>query len=278
MKVKDVMQRKVTTVAEDDKLGLALQLMLWNEIRHLPVLRAADGRVTGIVSERDVLRARQGGDDGQVLERQVREFMTSPVDHIHPNAELADAAADLSTRKLGCLPVVDGGELVGIVTVSDLLGTMAQSPLKRSEPLRDGATASTLMQRDPITAHADDGLLSATSKMMAAGVRHLVVVDADGQVLGIVSDRDVRTVIGDPVAALEAAADGKASDALQRLRVEDAMTPDPRTVPIDENVRLLLDALLTDRFGALPVVDAQERLVGIVSYIDVLRHVAAAME
>jgi len=55
MKVKDVMQPSAVTVAEDESLGLALQLMLWNEIQHLPVLRPADGRVTGMISDRGIL-------------------------------------------------------------------------------------------------------------------------------------------------------------------------------------------------------------------------------
>ncbi|MDD9933395.1 MAG: CBS domain-containing protein [Myxococcales bacterium] len=276
MKVKDVMQRNVTSVAEDETLALALQLMLWNDIRHLPVVRAADGRVTGLISERDLLRARAGQADDDVMERQVRDFMISPVEHIHPNADAADAAADLSTRKHGCLPVIDGGELVGIVTVSDLLATIAQYPTGRSQPQAqpasgDGASVQELMRGEPITVFEDDFLLSAAAKMVAGGVRHMCVVDADGRLIGIVSDRDVRSAVGDPARALSTA---EPSERLAALRVVDVMTPQPRSVTADQPLSVVLDALLTDRFGAIPVVGGDDKLVGIVSYIDVLSHLA----
>jgi CBS domain-containing protein len=98
MKVKDVMQRSVATVAEDESLALALQLMLWNDVRHLPVLRPADGRATGIISERDILPAHQRHRDENVMLRPARDFMVKPPEHIDPNAPLADAAADLAPR------------------------------------------------------------------------------------------------------------------------------------------------------------------------------------
>jgi acetoin utilization protein AcuB len=271
VKVSDVMQRNVTKVAEDDNLGLALQLMLWNDIRHLPVVRPADGRVTGILSETDMLRARSTG-GAEVLDRKIREFMQSPVDHIHPNADVADAAADLSTKKMGCLPVLDAGELVGIVSVGDLLGTIAVYPTdRRPAAPSSGATAADIMHADPLVVHADDPLLSAAAKMVAAGVRHMVVVDAEQRVIGIVSDRDVRSAVGDPVLAVS---DEAPSERLAALQVQSVMTPDPRMVDQAEPVRTVLDALLTDRFGALPVTGEGDKLVGIVSYIDVLKHLA----
>src|SRR5690349_21473476 len=110
-KVRDVMQRGVTCVHETDSVALAHQLMLWNGIRHIPVLRSADDRLIGIVSERDVLRSLGAGQSAETL--WVREIMSTPVDHLNPNENVADAAADLITKQIGCLPVVDAGEVVG---------------------------------------------------------------------------------------------------------------------------------------------------------------------
>ena len=88
MKVRDVMQKHVTTIGEDESLALAQQVMLWSGIRHLPVRRKPDGRVVGIISERDVLRSFKSlGAEPEGFGRPVSEFMTSPADHIHPDAE-----------------------------------------------------------------------------------------------------------------------------------------------------------------------------------------------
>ncbi len=264
MQIRDVMQRRLTTIKASDGLSLALQIMLWGGIRHLPVTRR--GRLVGVITERDILRVRQQSEGGgSVLLGTVGDAMTSPVEHIHPDADVADAAAEMTTKKIGCLPVVSTGDLIGIVTRTDVLGSIAQYPVR---PVRGDQSAGSLMTDKPITAEADDRLVDAVTRMLQHGTRHVVVVDAERRVVGIVSDRDVRTAVGNPVQALEGAPQGSA---LASLRVSHVMTPDPRTVRESESVSAVVAILVRERFGALPVVDAQEKLLGIISYVDVLR-------
>jgi CBS domain-containing protein len=245
--------------------------MLRNDVRHLPVQRAPGGRVVGVISERDVLRAHKASPDDDVLAHPVREFMTAPVHYVHPNAPLADAAADLSAHELGCLPVIESGVLVGLITVEDVLAVVAQLPLRRTAEGAHEAVRA-LMTPNPIAAHADDSVVTTAAKMVRAGVRHVCVVDGDKRVIGILSDRDVRQVLGDPQNALAA----DVPERVAAVNVGSAMTANPRTVQEDAPVSAALDTLLTERFGALPVVDGEDRLRGIVSYIDVLRHLSDA--
>jgi CBS domain-containing protein len=268
------MQKHVTTISEDDSLALAQQLMLWSGIRHLPVRRKPDGRVIGIISERDVLRSyRQLGAEPESFGRPVSEFMSSPAEHIHPDAELADAAADMATKKLGCLPVIELGALVGIITVNDVLGSLAHYPAdyrkaQRTTP-EQGASIASIMYPEPIAMHADDHVVALAARLAQAGVRHACVVDGEGCVTGIVSDRDVRRALGDPLRALAGEA---LPSAVRELRVGQIMTHNPRTVNQDEPISTALSVLLSTRFGALPVVDERDRLRGILSYIDVLKY------
>jgi CBS domain-containing protein len=263
------MQRSVTTVGEEETLGRALQRMLRNDVRHLPVQRVPGGRVIGVISERDVLRAHKARPDDDVLAHPVREFMSAPVHSVHPNAPLADAAADLNAHELGCLPVIEGGVLVGLITIEDVLAVVAQLPLRRSA---EGAheQVGALMTLHPIAARADDTVVMTAAKMVRAGVRHVCVVDGDRRVIGILSDRDVRRVMGDPRNALAA----DVPERIAEVTVGSAMTADPRTIQEDAPLSAALDTLLTERFGALPVVDDDDRLRGILSYIDVLRHLS----
>lgn len=273
MKVRDVMQKQVITVAEDESLAVAQQQMLWSSIRHLPVRRKPDGRVIGVLSERDVLRSyKQLRAEPDGFNRPVSEFMTRPADHIHPDAELADAAADMATRKIGCLPVIEVGALVGIITTSDVLGSVAQYPSDYRRGKGAGGRAgsvATIMFPDPIAMHPDDLVVTLATRLAQAGVRHACVVDGIGCIAGIVSDRDVRRVLGDPMRALS---EDSLPPALRELRVEEIMTANPRTVLEDEPISGALSLLLSTRFGALPVVDANDSLRGIVSYLDVLKH------
>jgi len=128
------------------------------------------------------------------------------------------------------------------------------------------------MTREPVTVASDDTLLDAAARMADRNVRHLPVVDGERHVVGILSDRDVRTVVGDWLRPF------RPSDAVVRARtcrVGDAMTRDVFVVnqdaPFDEVVRVFTD----QRVGAVPVVDDTERLVGIISYVDVFRNAGA---
>lgn len=268
-KVRDVMQRGVTVIFDTDDVALAHQLMLWNRIRHLPVLRRADNKLVGVVTERDVLRALKGGPAAQ--SQAVREIMSAPADHVHPNENVADAAADLITKQIGCLPVVDAGEVVGIVTAADMLEVLAQYPAKRRLAEHDARSVAAIMYPEPIAVHADDRLVYVAQRMAQRGVRHACVVDGTGVLIGMLSDRDIRRLLGDPRRTLDS--DGLPKGA-KEARVAAAMSRHPVAVHQDDQVRGALDILLKHRFGALPVVDDDGRLRGIVSYLDVLQHFA----
>jgi acetoin utilization protein AcuB len=127
MRLHDFMSRDVETVDERTPADEAFARMRTREIRHLVVLR--DGRVAGVISERDL-----GGRRAATLSRgrTVGELMSRHAATIGSDATAREAARVLAGRSIGCLPVVDGGELVGIVTTSDLLelvGRGAEKPI-----------------------------------------------------------------------------------------------------------------------------------------------------
>lgn len=116
-KVGDVMTREVVTLAEDDDLGRVEAFLSLGRIRHLPVTR--DGRLVGLVTHRDLLRAAIGG-----VEHLVRadDVMTRDIRTVDADMQLTDAARLMLDNKFGCLPVVDENErLVGLVTEADLV-------------------------------------------------------------------------------------------------------------------------------------------------------------
>lgn len=127
MLVKDYMKRDPVTVKKDDSFRYALKLIRKEGIRHLPVL---DGkRVVGIVTDRDLRQAAPSPatsleihELNYLLERlKIETIMTKKVITVAPDTSLLDAAKLLIAHKIGCLPVVDQDELVGIITEGDLL-------------------------------------------------------------------------------------------------------------------------------------------------------------
>jgi len=267
-KVRDAMQRGVISIQDTDSVALAQQMMLWNDIRHLPVLRSSDHKLVGVVSQRDMLRALHTGAHAELP---VREIMSAPADYIHPNALVADAAADFNTKRIGCLPVVDAGEVVGMLSVSDVLGLLAQYPAKRRAVTHGKESVASIMYPEPFAVPPDDRLVMTAQRMAQRGVRHACVVDGEGAVIGIVSDRDVRRLLGDPRRTLDASGLPKGAS---EARVSAAMSRNPVVVNQDETIQAALEALIKFRFGALPVVDDDGRMRGIVSYLDALQHFA----
>lgn len=130
-RVRDIMPRKMVTISETDTLSTVEDIMTLGHVRHMPVVRA--GRLVGVVSERDLLRASlsnlsEFGNEERRAFLQVVEIarvMSSPAITISPEATVKEAALVMAERKIGCLPVVDEDELIGIITETDVLRCFA---------------------------------------------------------------------------------------------------------------------------------------------------------
>jgi CBS domain-containing protein len=126
--VEDVMTPGVATVDPNDKLAVADDVMRLGRVRHMPVVDE-EGALVGIVTQRDlfhsgVIRALGYGTHAraQALDALlVKEAMTSPVVTIGPKAPLAEAAQLMLDRKIGCIVVLDGPKILGILTEGDFV-------------------------------------------------------------------------------------------------------------------------------------------------------------
>ena len=117
----------------------------------------------------------------------------------------------------------------------------------------------------------DAHLHDALTTMNQAGYRHLPVT-ADGELVGIITDRDIRLAVNSPLVAADA--DLTRESVLDDVRVDDCMTSDPQCVSSDTPLHEVAELLMLNKFGAMPVVD-EGKLVGMISYIDFLKHYAA---
>ena len=117
--VADFMTKDLVTVRESDDVALAESLLRLGGIRHLPVVQ--QGRLVGLLTQRDVLRSGQSGKPG-ARTLLVGEVMTRDLTTVRPAMALTQAARLMLERKFGCLPVCDDeGRLVGIVTEADFV-------------------------------------------------------------------------------------------------------------------------------------------------------------
>jgi len=122
------MTKKVITVAPEDTLERAADLLAENRIHRLPVVR--DGRLVGIVSDSDIrnaaLRNSSRGAVG-VGGKAVGEIMTREVITMTPLDTVEDALLVLQKKRLGALPVIEGNRVVGIITKADVLAALVET-------------------------------------------------------------------------------------------------------------------------------------------------------
>jgi CBS domain-containing protein len=134
LKVRDIMTADATTLKRNDKLSLADDIMLLGRIRHLPVVDDGGEVLVGIVSQRDLFRDALAHALGYGRHAQrkildsilVKEVMATDVIFTSPETSLVEAARILTEKKIGCLPVVEQGRLVGILTESDFVAMIAR--------------------------------------------------------------------------------------------------------------------------------------------------------
>jgi len=131
MYVRDLMSREVVTLEAGDRLDLADDIMRLGRIRHLPVVSGEE--LVGILSQRDLFRAavssllQLGGEAERkwLATISVQSVMTPVVFTVGPDLPIRTAVGIMIDRRIGCLPVVEDGKLVGLLSESDCMTHLA---------------------------------------------------------------------------------------------------------------------------------------------------------
>jgi CBS domain-containing protein len=301
--VSDVMSRNVASVSPEAPLAEVVTLLIERGLRALPVL-APGGQVLGIITDGDLLSRgttglavrlqrslpiseRAAQIDGLASQPQrAAELMTPNPETLSDTLPLAQAAAAMAAHNRKRMPVVDiDGVLVGMVSRYDLLTTVAEGMRQRPDepldlPAGAPATVGEMMLADPLAVQADAPIAEALDALLESPLRRAVVVDADRAVVGIITDGDVlrraaRRLPGGTLSRLAAWLSGGERPA--ELQVEgygraasDAMTSPVTTVREDAPVAEAIRLMMAHKVKALPVVDADGHLAGIVGRAGVL--------
>ena len=133
MLVRDLMTDDVVAVKPTDTLAEVRDLMSERDIRHMPVV-GWDGELVGLISQRDLLRNSlieqaelPAYVEDSILEKlRVRELMNTGLASTAPDCDIREAAQVMLENKFGCLPVVEGVSLVGILTEADFVRLFAE--------------------------------------------------------------------------------------------------------------------------------------------------------
>lgn len=251
MKIKEVMSKPVV-VDKSDRISEALDLMDKYHVRRLIVRHA--GQVTGIVSLRSIcesLGSRRKYNHPPSLFH-VADAISNSFAILGPEDGLLKAIQAL--KEIDSVVVADGG-VIGAVTTADVIRHLAP----------DGPVAS--IMKMPVIAPPDARVSFIRRTMMEKGISRMPIVDG-ATLVGIVSETDVAAAMR---GVKRHSSQTHQDNNVERMIAMDIMRADVITVKPDTPIREAA-RLMTDRgIGALPVLNDQRRLVGIVTRRDIVR-------
>jgi CBS domain-containing protein len=179
MKIQEIMTKEVVYAEVPGRSSEALELILRKNISGLPVVKKGTREVMGVVTRDDFARHPEEG--------QLALLMTKEITTISPEADILEAARILENRAFRRLPVVQNGELVGILSVSDIV-RKAIAGMEIEEPIENymEEKISAIWEGTPIKV--------AFELMRLSESRALPVLDSQGKLVGVIADTDLLQV------------------------------------------------------------------------------------
>jgi acetoin utilization protein AcuB len=322
--VKDIMACHVMTLTLDDTLERCLEFMRDNNVRHVPIMDVSDEEgekpyFVGVVSQRDVFRqispylGRIGEEetDSKALRQELGQIVTINPKCVSPETRIPEMVTMMVDNHVDMAPVLDDGELVGIVTTTDVMKLFVRldairllytdsgnvEKKRRLVDLLAGASddvtaaLSSVLRRvdDIMTDHVvclteHDNLAKAMQVMQKGEFRHVPVVVEGNGLQGIISDRDILRYL--PMRSVQRRIEEKNF----RSRLFDVDRKDsslglPLGPVMSRHVFQVLPScsfykavqMLDElKISCLPVVDEEKVLRGIITVTDVMRGLLAA--
>jgi CBS domain-containing protein len=321
---RDIMNTEVGTLTLDDRVSRCLKVMDSRKVRHVPVMDVPDEddkkpRFVGIVSQRDVLRlnAPDGKESSkqEVDQRALRQLLTQIVARrpksVSIETPVEDVITTMTSNHIDMVPVLDDGDLVGIITTADLMGLFLRldKAIEQLCPESKEAAASVDMAREDsakcklllswvhravqeimtepaICLGPKDNVAGAIELLQSEEFRHVPITDEQGKFVGLVSDRDIlrnlpfagRRPPSAPKRFREHLFATHSRTKSLQLPLERIMVQKVSHILPGSRVTDAAHTLYKDRISCLPVVDEQEKLRGMITITDLMWALAAAYE
>jgi CBS domain-containing protein len=272
--IEDIMVRDVASATLPGSRDEVLKILKNKHISGVPVLK--DSKVVGIVTRTNLLQNPE--------EEQLALLMTRNPITISPGSDLQTAARLLIEHGIRRLPVVDEGKLVGLVTVADVVGTIADMNI--DIPIKD------YVEKEVVAIYSETPLPVVARIMELASVKAVPVLDANLELIGIISDRDIisASVIEDSVEVSDMSA-GQDDDAwtwesmrdtmsiyysVSRIKVpnmiaNDVMIREPITATYIASVSDCARKMKRNRIDQIPIINSNRKLQGLLRDYDLLK-------
>jgi CBS domain-containing protein len=257
--VRDLMHHGLLTCRPNATLGQVAVLLNQNHI-HALIVTDRDGRAEGIISDYDLLAGEWLSRDAEGLavmrKLTAADLMSKPVDSVEANLPLSEAVKELIQKDISRLLVTDKGKPVGVISTSDFVASIAHEEEPKRDMVSDVMSDAILVCRDKTP------IYSAARTMTQAGWRSVLVVDAKGKPVGVVSGKGLLPFVKD---GLEVS-----------LTVSHVMHP-PLTIDIHASLHEAAEKMIQNHHHRLVVVDDADPEafpLGIISSFDIVAQMA----
>lgn len=271
--VGDIMTHVPIVVEVPGTRSDAINTMVRNKLTGVPIVRSSDGMLVGIVSRKDIFN--------NFNEEQLSLIMKKNIIVVAPEATIEEVAKIFVEKRIHRIPVVDNGRLVGIITPTDLLDEV--------RTMKTTMTASDVITQTCVTAYAEDPLSYIVAAMRVSGATAFPVLDAKGDLVGIITDRDLFIDQTQDVEALKSMGLTDSDESLAGYRnvlplfyvatdkalpeeytVKDFMVKNPTTVYKKTLLSDVARIMKQNDFGQIPIHGNKDELVGMIYDVDVL--------
>ncbi|XRP96732.1 CBS domain-containing protein [Methanocaldococcus sp. 16A] len=278
MKVMKIAQNKeIITVYPTTTIRKALMTMNENRYRRLPVVNAGNNKVVGIITSMDIVDFMGGGSKYNLIREKhernflaainepVRAIMEENVITLKENADIDEAIETFLTKNVGGAPIVnDDNQLISLITERDVIRALLDK-IDENEVIDDYIT------RKVIIATPGERLKDVARTMVRNGFRRLPVVSEE-KLVGIITSTDFIKLLGSDW-AFNHMQTGNVRE-ITNVRMEEIMKRDVITAKEGDKLKEVAEIMVNNDIGALPVVDDDLKVRGIITEKDVLKYFA----
>lgn len=257
--VRDLMHPGVFTCQPDATLGQVAVLLTQHKVHALIVIDREE-RPIGIISDYDLLAGEWLSFDDESLSTMrkmtAQDLMSYPVDTVEADMPVAEAAQILIDKDVNRLLVTEENTPVGVISTTDFVASIA-----RNEPSKRDTVAD-VMSDAILVCRGKTPIVSAARTLMDAGWRSVLVIDAKGKHLGVVSGKDLMPFVENEID--------------ESLTVRDVMHP-AYTIHIKASLREAADLMIKKHHHRLIVIDDEDPdafPLGVVSSFDIVAEMA----
>lgn len=264
MHVKDIMSREVFLVDKDQNIQDALKIMKKHKISRLPVVNTNNNHVkelVGIMTEKDIARRLGSSRYGNLAPSHfhVSTVMTHNPLTIESDKNIGTAAQLMIENRIGGIPVVDHGDIVGMLTKTDFINTCNGRSFQEIK-------VADRMTTKPMTISPQERLVHARRMIFDEDIGRLPVME-ENELEGIVTAKDIARSM---ISFRKVVPDKYKPARIRNLLVEDIMTQNVKTISETSSIEEVSKVMVENNFSGMPVME-NDVLTGVITKTDLMK-------